>query len=41
MTFWRNAADFFWGAESWLPLLMVLLIFGLLHVFLREDRASL
>lgn len=41
MSYWRNAADYFWGPESWLLLGMVLLIFGLLHVFLREDRASL
>jgi len=41
MTFWSKAADFFWGAES-LPLsLMVVAIFLLLHLFLREDRQSL
>lgn len=41
MTFWRDVASFFWGAESLPLLLMVLGISAILHHFLREERQSL
>jgi CRP-like cAMP-binding protein len=41
MGFWREAIDFFWGAESLPLLVMVLGVFFVLHYYLREDRSSL